>query len=164
MKRVMIALVVAIFMGSPATAMDCGDPLEAGTQAWLESCLFALADDSAFGPMEPFGPDWIVAENQPCQFHNFHSVPVEAITWSGRCANGKFQGEGRMEWQVPSGEVSVYVGSMVDGMGSGWGVFAWPDGRRYEGYWRNNMFHGQGVYTEADGTRHDGQWRNGVLD
>ena len=185
MKRVMTAMVVAVLMATPAAAMDCGDPGEARTQAWLDSCLLALADDSAFGPMKPFGPNWIVAENQPCQLHNPNPIPNETVIWSGSCVDGKAHGEGRYDWRTPKG-VDVYVGPMragrphgrgvwtgadgnryegdfVDGKAHGRGVFTWADGVRYEGGWVDGMPHGYGTAIAASGERYEGQWRNGCF-
>ena len=163
MKRVMIALVVAVLLSSPAAAMDCGHSGEAGTQAWLDSCLFALADDSAFGPMKPFGPNWIVAGNQPCQLYNSNPVPKESVTWSGGCVDGKAHGEGRGEWRVPRGGAEVYVGPMRAGYVHGRGVSTWPDGNRYEGDFVDGKKHGRGVFTWADGSRYEGDWRDDEL-
>ena len=168
MKRMMIALAVAVLMASPAAAMDCGDPEEAGTQAWLDSCLLALADDSAFGPMEPFGPNWIVVDNQPCQVrrsaHPGPGVPpppTEPVTWSGSCIDEKAHGEGRLEWRSPEG-AHVYVGSMRAGLISGRGVWTWF-GHRFEGQWRDSQPHGFGVFTHSYGNRYEGQWRKGCF-
>ena len=34
----------------------------------------------------------------------------------------------------------------------------WPDGRLYEGQFRDNRREGYGIYTESDGSKYEGQW------
>lgn len=38
------------------------------------------------------------------------------------------------------------------------GVFAYPNGDKYEGEWKDNQRHGHGVLVRPDGTRYVGQW------
>ena len=137
----------------------------------------------ATAPLKPFGPNWIIAENQPCQKWNPRPVPGETFTWSGACVDGKVSGQGRGVWHLPDGRQSVYEGSVREGKehgqgtlnhshGSryegewrngkrhGYGTSTWPDGDRYEGEWRNGKRHGYGTYTWSDGDRYEGEWRN----
>jgi len=37
----------------------------------------------------------------------------------------------------------------------------WPDGRKYEGQWKNNKKDGQGTETNADGKTKSGVWVDG---
>jgi len=111
--------------------------------------------------MQPFGPNWIVAENQPCQAFNPNPHPGETYTWSGGCVDGKVSGKGREVLQFPDGKQSVYEGSMRAGKFHGQGTSTWADGSRYEGQWREGEFHGQGTFTGPDGSRYEGQWREG---
>ena len=41
-------------------------------------------------------------------------------------------------------------------------VYTWPDGRRYEGSWKDGKFHGLGVHTWPNGGKYVGQYRNGL--
>ena len=43
----------------------------------------------------------------------------------------------------------------------GKGVYAWKDGRKYEGEYFNDKKHGFGIYYWADGRRYEGEWVNG---
>jgi len=43
----------------------------------------------------------------------------------------------------------------------GQGRFFWPDGRKYEGGWRNGKQHGIGTYTSASGKTKQGEWQEG---
>jgi hypothetical protein len=36
-----------------------------------------------------------------------------------------------------------------------------PDGRKYEGSWKRNLFHGQGTLTARDGKQQAGRWELG---
>ena len=107
---------------------------------------------------QPFGPNWIIATNQPCQLHNPFPEPGETVTWSGGCVDGKASGHGRMVWRGSYGE-EVYVGSMRDGRPHGRGVETYPDGSRYEGEFRDGRPHGRGVETYPDGSRYEGEFR-----
>ena len=62
--------------------------------------------------LKPFGPNWIIAENQPCQTFNPNATPGETFTWSGDCVDGKVSGQGRGVWHLPDGG---HEGSMRDG-------------------------------------------------
>ena len=43
----------------------------------------------------------------------------------------------------------------------GYGVYHWPDGRRYEGYWANGKQHGQGRYIVSNKEVKVGIWEDG---
>jgi hypothetical protein len=45
----------------------------------------------------------------------------------------------------------------------GYGKFTWPDGRMYEGEWKEGKIHGQGKFREANGRVREGIWENGHL-
>ena len=94
----------------------------------------------ATAPLQPFGPNWIIAENQPCQVGNSKPVPGETFTWSGACVDGKVSGEGRGVWHLPDGRKSVYEGNMHYGKAHGYGTLNHSNGKRYEGEWRNGCY------------------------
>ena len=107
----------------------------------------------------PFGPDWLIAENQPCQVYKLASVPRNTVTWSGDCVRGKASGKGRVVWKnhndTASGELEYR-----DGKPHGYGTLKWPDNARYEGEWRDGKRHGRGKITWPDGAHYEGEWRN----
>ena len=37
-----------------------------------------------------------------------------------------------------------------------------PDGRKYEGEWKNGKQHGVGVYTSSSGKSKKGEWSEGI--
>ena len=41
------------------------------------------------------------------------------------------------------------------------GLYTWPDGRMYEGFYKDDKKHGFGVYTWQDGKRYAGWWSHG---
>ena len=41
------------------------------------------------------------------------------------------------------------------------GIFSWPDGRRYEGDYKDDKKDGNGVFSWNDGRKYEGQWANG---
>ena len=129
--------------------------------------------------LKPFGPNWSITENPPCQVWNHSNRDYEPFAWSGRCVDGKASGEDQLTYR---GGARVYLGGMRAGKMDGSGVLAWADGfrckgelrdgrqhgrgtfvrangDRYEGEWRESRSHGQGTYTTADGTVYEGSWR-----
>ena len=40
-------------------------------------------------------------------------------------------------------------------------MFDWPDGRRYEGKWRNGKQDGIGMYINSEGIKKYGRWDEG---
>jgi len=112
--------------------------------------------------LEPFGPNWIIAENQPCQIWNPNPTPGETYTWSGDCVDGKGSGEGREVLISSEGDtVYVYEGNLRDGKPHGRGTYTQPDGFRYAGEWRDGKVHGHGTFTWANGHRYEGEVRDG---
>ena len=109
--------------------------------------------------MKPFGPNWSIVENQPCQVWNYGSEEYSPLTWSGACVDGKASGEGHLTFLWEGGEGS-YKGGMTGGKAHGRGTSIWADGARYEGAFRDGKFHGRGTYTFADGGRYEGEFRN----
>jgi hypothetical protein len=64
---------------------------------------------------------------------------------------------------------SIYTGTLIagsDGMSSphGRGIYTWPDGRKYDGEWKEGKQEGHGVHTWPDGRKYDGEWKEGKLD
>ena len=116
----------------------------------------ALLADSA--PLEPFGPNWSITENQPCQVWNFGDAEkFEPYIWSGACVDGKASGEGRL---TVSGVGATYQGSMAGGKPHGHGTLTTASGSRYEGEFRDGKLHGRGTLTFADGNSKTCKWRD----
>ena len=118
--------------------------------------LWSVAAQAEDQSTEPFGPNWSVTENQPCQVWNDGHREFEPFIWSGDCVDGKGSGEGRLTFHG-----SVYEGEMLLGKKHGWGKFVAPGVYRYEGEWRDGKLHGRGVSTFVDGGRYVGEFRDG---
>ena len=114
---------------------------------------------ASVAPLMPFGPNWIVVENQPCQIYKAFPEPGESVTWTGACVEDKGSGYGRLVWRGDYGEV-IYEGELRAGKVTGYGTNIWPNGDRYEGEWQDNKIHGQGTLTWPDGSRYNGEWRD----
>ena len=133
---------------------------------------------------------WQEFENQRgCHWwrHHFHSD--QTARWSGRCDDGLAEGRGTLSVSAGSehlaweGTGTISRGKLngrwnqkwADGsrrsdaeyrdgkLQDGRGTFAWADGDRYEGEWRDNKPHGRGTFTSSDGRRYDGEWRDGCF-
>ena len=111
--------------------------------------------DEADTTVEPFGPEWSVVENQPCQVWN-SGLNKTALAWFGPCFDGKASGIGLLV----HGD-STYQGAMLAGKKHGYGITTSLGGIRFEGQWRDGKRDGQGTLTHRDGTRFVGIWRNG---
>jgi len=44
---------------------------------------------------------------------------------------------------------------------NGYGVFTWPDGRKYDGNYVEDKKEGRGKFTWPDGKEYDGEWKDG---
>ncbi len=168
LRRVQEALAAAGFDPGPADG-EFGPRTRGAIEGWQQANGYAatgeLTDTQveallAVAPLEPFGPGWIVAENQPCRLRNHFLEFGETVTWTGPCVDGKASGEGRL---TASGDFGfTYEGSMRDGRRHGHATQTWVDGTRYEGEWRDGNQHGQGTTTYASGHRYEGEWRDGM--
>jgi hypothetical protein len=62
---------------------------------------------------------------------------------------------------VASEEGWVYVGQVNNnGEKNGRGIYIWPDGSKYVGYWSNDKANGYGRLIRADGDAYEGYWVN----
>ncbi len=56
---------------------------------------------------------------------------------------------------------ATYAGQCnKEGLRCGKGVQCWPDGSKYEGYWKNDLANGKGRLIHADGDVYEGEWEN----
>ena len=82
------------------------------------------------------------------------------------CYTGEtnFQGQppGEGVWTGPNGR--MYDGEFKDGKKHGSGVFIYGNGKeKYEGFWKNNMRHTRGVWTGPTGDKYIGEWKEGLM-
>ena len=119
---------------------------------------WSKADAAEAGSAVPFGPDWSIVENQPCQVWNDGiSGRLEPFTWSGACVNGKASGEGRLTSTKYNYEGSMRS-SKLHGYGIGTFSYGEPYGNeRYEGQFRDGWEHGHGTMTWTGGQRCEGR-------
>ena len=119
--------------------------------------------EQAASTFQPFGPNWLVAANQPCQVFLEGMRAGTTYTWSGGCVDGKLSGKGRLVLQFPDGGQTVYDGGMRAGKEHGQGTAIMPGGGRYEGGWRDGKYHGWGSLTNPDGQGFEGKFQDGNL-
>ena len=146
---------------SRETAEAYGSYLATHPQGRHVSEARQLLEEAQENP-KPFGPNWIVVENQPCQIHKPSPKPGETATWTGACVDGKGSGHGRSVWRGDYGE-QTYEGERRDGKKHGQGTKIWNKFTRYKGEWREGKRHGRGHMTWElfDTHRYEGEWRNG---
>lgn len=164
-KRVQVALAAEGFDPVPADG-QFGPRTRRAIEGWQQTnghpVTGALTVEQAdallevsVAPLEPFGPNWSIVENQPCQVWNFgNAEKLEPFTWSGGCVDGKASGEGQLTWSGAS-----YRGGMVDGKKHGQGVSTYASGTRHEGGWENGEPHGFATAIFSNGNRYEGEWR-----
>ena len=108
--------------------------------------------------------EWQKAGNNDCLLWNADPQPGERVTWTGKCLDGKAEGQGVGTWSFRKGRkrfVVRYHGEMHAGNLHGQGTLFGENGYRAEGEWKNGKFHGTGTMYESNGTRYEGQWRDG---
>ena len=121
--------------------------------------VWSTSVKAADEPLEPFGPDWSIVENQPCQVWNYGwGDDMGPFNWSGACVDGKASGEGRLTYLGGKG---VFEGTMRAGKMHGYGTVTLSGSFRYEGGLRDGMQHGTGTTTYANGDRFEGEYRDG---
>ena len=66
-------------------------------------------------------------------------------------------GKGTFTWP----DNRKYEGEFVNDLREGFGVYEWPDGRVYRGSWKQGKMDGEGTYISESGKIKQGMWRNG---
>jgi hypothetical protein len=85
-------------------------------------------------------------------------VPGAPAGLEAACLQGDcVTGTGVYAW--PDG--TRYEGGFQDTRFAGRGVYTWPDGRRYEGQFIDGQRHGRGIYIWPSGAVYEGQWQGG---
>ena len=100
---------------------------------------------------------WFPTDKINCLVWNPEPQPLETVTWSGECSNGKVNGIGILSWS--NGD--KYIGEYKDGNMHGQGTYAWEKKDQYTGEWQNNNFHGHGTFIYGDGDKYVGKYKNG---
>lgn len=57
--------------------------------------------------------------------------------------------------------INIIIGDFEKGKQEGYGVYMWPDNRKYEGQFVNGKQHGEGLFTSKDGKQRKGIWEDG---
>ncbi|XP_035208399.1 radial spoke head 1 homolog [Stegodyphus dumicola] len=55
-------------------------------------------------------------------------------------------------------DLGFYEGERQRGLRHGFGMYVFPSGARYTGYWRKGLRHGIGTFIYPDGSRYEGAW------
>lgn len=84
----------------------------------------------------------------------------ETFTWSGGVTNGFADGSGTLIWKIKGVENARFVGSMSNGLESGWGVYITADGAKGEGEWLNGLREGKWTLKWKNGGSYIGDYKN----
>jgi hypothetical protein len=105
------------------------------------------------------GIHWIEASSG-CKAFVSHPAAELTVSWSGTCANGYAEGEGKLIWS----NGTRFEGEVHGGIASGKGKYYWANGDWYEGDFREG--HRDGVGTQYFGCagRYQGTFHAGVID
>ena len=79
---------------------------------------------------------------------------VDGSTYQGQFCNNKKHGNGQFAIGL-----DVYVGSFIDGVISGHGIYKYSNGDVYEGEWRDGHKYGMGTYKSSN-TIYEGLFEN----
>ena len=103
--------------------------------------------------------NYSVDDKSGCNVWNPNPKATETIIWSGPCASGFANGQGKLQW-LQNGQVyETDEGEWSAGRQVGRGSQVWPLGR-YDGEISNSEPNGRGVLI-LKGARYDGEFRNG---
>ena len=73
------------------------------------------------------------------------------------CIKGNCEnGQGTFAWS----DGKKYVGEFKEGKRNGQGTFTWPSGSKYVGEFKNGKLHGKGILTSPDGKKYFGEFKN----
>ncbi len=85
-------------------------------------------------------------------------VPADLLDVQSGCIRGNCE-EGTGVFAYPDG--SKYEGAFRQGKPEGYGTFSYPNNERYVGNFRSGAPHGNGTLYKADGKAKAGQWQDG---
>ena len=172
-RRIQEALAGAGFDPGPADG-KFGPRTQRAIEGWQQANGYAATGEltseqveallADAGPLESFGPNWIVVENQPCQLYDIEPEPGETVTWSGTCVDGKASGSGRAIWRGTSYGEGVYEGGYRAGKAHDENGVYTSGGYRYEGGWRDGLPHGFGKIVDPEENRFEGEWHDGCFE
>ena len=138
---------------SGRTGTATGYLTRAGADALLEACKVALTPlcTGRKGPA-----CWMEATNVPgCHVWNPNPQPEETVSWSGKCADGKASGRGRMTWRFRKDGAWANTwdeGPYADGkIHDGHWVAKYSGGAVWEGPWSDGEFEGLWVRRGSQG-------------
>jgi len=77
------------------------------------------------------------------------SSGFEWKTMGDKNNNPQYKGEVKKEYLI-------FGDSIIEGLGS----ITYPDGRMYEGEFKNGKWNGHGTFTSSDGTKYVGEWED----
>lgn len=85
----------------------------------------------------------------------------DASTETGYWNNGKFVGNNKSDYKTSNINTSSNTtsGCISGNCNSGYGVYVWANGEKYEGYWKDDMRSGEGTNYFTSGAIHKGQWK-----
>lgn len=106
--------------------------------------------------LQPF--DWTIQEMSDGKKREIKPICVleNGAVYQGEWLVDENQKDGRGVQIWPDG--SRYDGFWRDGMANGYGRLVHAEGDVYEGEWTEDKANGYGVYTHFNGSRYEGQW------
>ncbi|OQR97636.1 hypothetical protein ACHHYP_10201 [Achlya hypogyna] len=85
----------------------------------------------------------------------------EYYNYNGRWKDGEMRGAVGVYAFADGGK---YIGAWKDSKQCGPGTAEYPNGCKYRGNWRDGKYHGLGTWEAPDGTKYEGMWKEGVRD
>jgi hypothetical protein len=106
------------------------------------------------------GPGQWTRTTDGCEVWSFTTLPPGVVSWSGKCVDGRIDGEGDLQ-NESNGMLDTYHGGMRNGMAEEHGILRRHDGKTIEGDFHQGTLSGHVLFTDSNGFRYDGQWDHG---
>ncbi len=153
----------------------------------MQKILVVLISSCLAVPLVYAQGGWVVDQSTQCQVWDSDPKANQSMTWSGKCENGRADGEGVASWHegnkivtsikgvmkdgrcqsenclatIAAGDKEViYVGQLKDNNLHGKGTLTWPDGNEYSGDWLQGKRHGKGRLVWKNGAEYTGDWKD----
>jgi len=106
--------------------------------------------------------DWIADAKTGCKVWVPDYSSNMSVTWTGRCKQGKAEGEGELECYEQKELSMMFFGTMKDDEMTGQGTAVPPTGYQYTGEIKHGRMEGKGEAIFPYGEKYKGDFKDGI--